>query len=355
MFPDDAGRDARTEDAPFTDAPTADGPTVDAPVDFDVGLFGREEVCGNGVDDDADGRVDNGCACVVGTVRPCWLGPPESVGVGICQAGQQACEPEGEEGVWGLCVDMVLPSIEIAATGRDEDCDALVDEADARCVATEQQETRCGDERDGDCDGLVDCEDPDCADGCTTECQPRETICWGGADEDCDGVADCDDPDCASEDACGEPRCPPGQGEIYTERAPLTPIVGPPQIEMGDGEPVMEQSCGDSSCTGGQVEVRLHEGGFVCAPPPPPCPEGQHATYETAGRWRCDPPCSVIVRYGYIYGFRRVCGGPPDVVCSGSEVPTFLANEQRWSCEMVCNNTLYDRYIYAGQLICLPC
>ena len=350
VFPDeDAGPDA-TADAHPEDAATVDG----APPD--VG-GGRAEVCGNGVDDDADGRIDNGCACAVGTVRPCWLGPPSAVGVGQCLAGQQACEPEGEEGVWGFCVDQTLPERELSANGRDEDCDGLVDESDARCQATEQREMACDDGLDGDCDGLSDCEDPDClaAGGCTMTCADRETVCWGGADEDCDAVADCDDPDCASSDACAESPCPDGQTPIYTERPPLSPIVGPPQVEMGDGDPVMPMTCGESPCADGQVEVRPNEGGFVCAPPPPPCPEGQTPTYETGGRWRCDPPCTHIIRYGYLYGFRRVCAGPPDVVCTGTDVPTFHAEEQRWVCAPICDNTLYDRIFYEGQLVCLPC
>ncbi|MFK7999254.1 MAG: hypothetical protein AB8H86_06635 [Polyangiales bacterium] len=357
---EDGGADARRGDTGLGDS------AVDA--QFDTGEDGggdageglgepRTEVCGNGVDDDADGRIDNGCDCTVGTVRACWLGPVGADEVGECSAGQQACEPEGEVGVWGLCVDQDLPSTEISATGLDEDCDGLVDESDARCVSTVQIEAACDDGVDDDCNGLIDCEDPACRDDdvCTMSCTPTEAVCWGGADEDCDGSIDCDDDDCRDDDACATPVCPNGQGPIYTERSTFPPIAGPPQLEPGDGEPVMPMTCGNTPCSNGQVQVTLRDGGFVCAPPPPTCAENQYPTYQTGGRWRCEPPCEFIARYGYLYGFKRVCAGPPDIVCGGSQVPTFLANEQVWSCEPICDNTLYDRIFHNGLLVCLPC
>lgn len=362
---DDAGDDAgRGEDSAvdvgFTDqdtgGPSRDGGGVDSGEGPGLGEP-RTEVCGNGVDDDADGRIDNGCDCTVGTVRPCWLGPVGRDEVGECSAGQQACEPEGEVGVWGLCVDQDLPGTEISATGLDEDCDGLVDESDARCVSTVQVETACDDAVDDDCNGLTDCDDPACRDNsvCTMSCTPTEAVCWGGADEDCDGSIDCDDDDCRDDDACATPICPNGQGPIYTERATFPPIAGPPQLEPGDGEPVMPMMCGNTPCTNGQVQVTLRNGSFVCAPPPPMCPDSQHPSYQTGGRWRCEPPCEFIARYGYLYGFKRVCAGPPDIICTGSQVPTFLANEQIWSCEPICDNTLYDRIFHNGLLVCLPC
>ena len=56
----------------------------------------RSEAC-DGVDDDADGAVDEGCACEAGAVRAC--APPV---LGGC-AGVQRCGNAGEFAAWGSC------------------------------------------------------------------------------------------------------------------------------------------------------------------------------------------------------------------------------------------------------------
>ncbi|AUX34957.1 MULTISPECIES: hypothetical protein [Sorangium] len=92
------------------------------------------ERCGNAADDDCDGAVDEAdggaggpaagggdvCACDPGAVEACpYGGPPGTLGVGACSAGQRTC---GSDGRWGACTGEITPRAEDCATPADEDC-----------------------------------------------------------------------------------------------------------------------------------------------------------------------------------------------------------------------------------------
>jgi hypothetical protein len=98
-----------------------------------AGVFGNcggqalptAETC-NSVDDDCNGLADDlfGCAvCQPGTVASCYPGPPGTMGVGVCTAGQSTCGPNGQ---YGACVGSVMPAVEIC-NGFDDDCDGQID------------------------------------------------------------------------------------------------------------------------------------------------------------------------------------------------------------------------------------
>lgn len=107
---------------------TAGGSTVDA------GCMGNAEVCGDQVDDNCNGILDDGCPCVA--PRPCYPGGLSSStlrftwdGGGGCSAGAQACVGN----VYGAaCENAHVPQLEFC-DGQDTDCDGLPDPPNCPC------------------------------------------------------------------------------------------------------------------------------------------------------------------------------------------------------------------------------
>jgi len=88
---------------------------------------GSEALC-NGLDDDCDGKADEGCPCTPGEVQSCFLGPPGRRGVGACVDGAQTCQRGGEFApYWGDCLGGIRPSSE-ACDGLDNDCNGCADD-----------------------------------------------------------------------------------------------------------------------------------------------------------------------------------------------------------------------------------
>jgi hypothetical protein len=139
------------------------------------------EVC-NGVDDDCNGVVDEGCPCSDGETRECGSD------VGECETGLQTCDGTG---TWGDCDGGVGPIDELCDEA-DNDCDGTVDEGDNACGGVCELVNRPGSPCDGDDSDL-------CADD-TFECDGlNATVCsmgednvelCNGLDDDCDGATD---------------------------------------------------------------------------------------------------------------------------------------------------------------------
>lgn len=125
----DAGDDVDAE-MPMEDAGP---PALDAgPVDICNPGCGPEELCGmgsgDGLDNDCDNAVDEGCACELGDTRPCFAGEPDRRDIGVCSDGQMTC---GEFG-WLACGGGISPSPE-TCDGADNDCNGVADDGLIGC------------------------------------------------------------------------------------------------------------------------------------------------------------------------------------------------------------------------------
>ncbi len=130
------------------------------------------EVCGNGVDDNANmlsDCADPACASVCSEI--CSDGF-DNDGDGASDCNDSSCDGDCPED----CYD-----------GRDNDGDGDVDCNDGSCDGS--CEEACGDDRDNDGDGFVDCLDPSCDGSCPEDCVD-------GRDNDGDALIDCLDDQC---------------------------------------------------------------------------------------------------------------------------------------------------------------
>jgi hypothetical protein len=142
-----------------------------------------DEVCGNGLDDDRDGDIDNGCECKVGDSQRCFRGERALAGVGACKWGKQSClgDDSSEFRSWGECKDQGRPENEQCNDDIDNDCDGQIDE-----------QCGCKDGASEPCSSMCGAGAKVCKDGVFSECsapKPATETC-NGVDDDCDGTID---------------------------------------------------------------------------------------------------------------------------------------------------------------------
>jgi hypothetical protein len=117
--------------------PPVDGSLVDfgGPVNVCAPACGPTELCGdtgegNGLDDNCNGSVDEGCLCSAqGITQPCFNGPPDRRNIGACSDGLETCN---EFRQWSACIGGVGPSVEVC-DGADNDCNNITDEGLSGC------------------------------------------------------------------------------------------------------------------------------------------------------------------------------------------------------------------------------
>jgi len=84
----------------------------------------QTETCATPGDEDCDGSANEegqDCVCIPGSVKLCYSGAPNTVGIGVCTEGVITCAPDGLG--FGACAGEVVPGVENCATPADEDCD----------------------------------------------------------------------------------------------------------------------------------------------------------------------------------------------------------------------------------------
>jgi hypothetical protein len=244
--------------------------------------------CGNGIDDDGDGRIDDGCPCGAGETQSCFGGALREREVGICSDGTQTCTAAGAEwGDWGAapCAGDVLPEDELC-DGRDHDCDGAVDDG---CPCTAGESSPCGVEfLEGECRaGTQTCRADGTWGGCDGAIGPRAEICDNGLDESCDGEVD---------ELCG---CTP--------------------------EPEICRDGADNDCDGTIDELTCTPDWPPVIPPPATCEELADATGEdwtlaaspvhdgTGPGATVEPTRIAIDGAGNVYVLGSVCDGSAEV------------------------------------------
>jgi hypothetical protein len=159
----------------------------------------KTEEC-NGLDDNCDGQIDEGCpSCTLGDKRPCFDADPSKKDKGICKEGEQTCmvSANGAPNIWSACVGSVLPKAP-ECNGFDNDCDGKID--DNNCGACNK-----GDRRPCFYGRLSQRNTAACGDGeqicitlangtttwsaCAGGIYPQPEEC-NGQDDDCDGQID---------------------------------------------------------------------------------------------------------------------------------------------------------------------
>lgn len=182
--------------------------------------------------------------CVPGSQQACYDGLPVTKDVGQCQSGTQTCVADGSG--FGACIGQVLPAAnEDCATLVDDDCDGVINEADAGCACVPGTSSACydgppGTENKGVCvAGQHTCApDGKSFGACLGEVLPTPETCATPSDDDCNGVTNDQGAGCL---------CAPGSVVACYSGPPATQNVGQCKggTQMCNG-----QGTGFGACTG---------------------------------------------------------------------------------------------------------
>jgi hypothetical protein len=278
------------------------------------------EAC-DGIDNDCDGKIDNGpgCLCAPGDVVVCGLT------TGVCKQGTQSCLPGGK---LGPCTGGVSPAPELC-DGLDNDCDGQIDESggpdggSCECVPGKMQP--CG-LMAGECKpGVQVCQAGGVWSDCVGAVPPGTEVC-NGKDDDCDGVID--KPECECLDGAVK-ACGTGVGAC--KKGVISCVGGKLTACQGAVEPKKEV-CGDNidnDCDGTVdngcpkvVEVTLNvSGDCTCAPACPkeaPYVVGCKVDFDGGNSNGCVAPAgnSIYFQEGVSCGAGHVSG---KLICSSEK------------------------------------
>ncbi|MCB9537553.1 MAG: VCBS repeat-containing protein [Myxococcales bacterium] len=239
-----------------------------------------EERC-DGVDDDCDGRSDEGFD----------LAGPCEVGRGACRrAGQRVCDAEGG----GVCDAQPGAAGAESCDGLDDDCDGVTDEGFGLGEACRRGLGACA------ADGVVVCDGGGEA-GCTAApSAPGDETC-DGVDDDCDGLTD-------EGFGLGE-ACAVGMGACRREGRGVC-AAGAGACDVAEGSPAPETCNGlDDDCDGATDEA-LPAGAACASGAPGVCAAG--VVVCDAGQERCESAVAPGDEAERCDGLDNDCDGTAD-------------------------------------------
>jgi hypothetical protein len=126
----DGGADGDPDGDADADSDTDSDGDADTDADGDSDLVPDGEPACDGMDDDGDDAIDEGCSCSAGDTQLCWAGDPDLAGVGACTFGTQTCESSFEFGEWSGCEGAGAPAAEVCGNEVDEDCSGADEECE---------------------------------------------------------------------------------------------------------------------------------------------------------------------------------------------------------------------------------
>ena len=183
----------------------------------------------------------------------CYTGPDDTKGQGICKAGVQQCDENGNP--VGICQGEVTPGLETCDLDLiDEDCDGQANENGTDCICSPGISESCysgpeGTEGVGICHGgTKTCTPSGRAFGpCIGEITPKPENCAGQEmDEDCDGLTNeegvgckCGDGEVSNEEECDDGNQDSTDG--------CTILCKPPVCGDGLWQPNLDEKCDDGN------------------------------------------------------------------------------------------------------------
>ncbi|MCB9744701.1 MAG: hypothetical protein H6740_19055 [Alphaproteobacteria bacterium] len=225
------------------------------------------EVC-DGLDNDCDGAIDDADDSLDASTATTWYSDSDGDGYGDDSLSELACEqPEASSATGGDCDDAnaaVNPGAQEVCNSVDDDCDALIDDADDSLDAT----TGATFYADADGDGYGDaatstqsCEagsgyvadSSDCDDGEAAVNPGAQEVC-NSVDDDCDG--DIDDDDASLDVSTGGSWYADADGDGYGDASALTESCTQPSNTVTDSS-----DCDDGAATTYPGASELCDGG----------------------------------------------------------------------------------------------